>query len=106
MNSVFWRTFLSVGLAIGLCGCGSITLKTSTNASKKPTYSEYFDIWGVGFGGEGVSSLEGACPNNRIAKIRSYYSLEDILLGTLTSGIYTPRTVNIFCSEDTVARKN
>lgn len=50
--------------------------------------------------GEGKAGLDGACPNERISKIRNYFSFEDILITVFTSGIYTPHTSTITCAKE------
>ena len=88
-------------------GCGSITIESEPVAKSTPTtYYEYYDGWGYGFGGQGQADLHRACPQDRVARIRNYYSLEDTLMALLTSGIYTSHTSAITCAEGSGHAKN
>jgi hypothetical protein len=90
-----------------LSACGSVTFQTSLPPDPKLQYDEYFDGWGFGFAGSTIVDVHHACPQNKIASIRNYFSVEDILLGILTSGIYTPRTSVLTCAlEDSHALAN
>ena len=85
-------------------GCGSVTIDTGEPpASPKDrtlSYQEYYDGWALGFGGEGRAELDGACPKDRISRIRNYFSFEDILISTVLIGIYTPHTSTITCAKE------
>lgn len=99
------RFALSI-LFLSLTACGTVTIDTQYSPSRDNTYDEYFDGWLMGFAGEGRADLKGACPGDRIARIKVGFSLEDILLGGITQGIYAPHSAKIFCSQENKSAQN
>ncbi len=90
------HVFLAI-LTCLLTGCGSVTVSTGEPATSKNSYEEYYDGWWFGFVSTGRADIANACPQNRVAKFKNHFSVEDILLFGLTFGIYSPRTTTITC---------
>ena len=88
-------------IMVFLSGCGSVTLDTGAPQDTSNRFDEYYDSWMLGFAGEGLTDVHNACTQDKIARIRNYFSVEDILLTALTVGIYSPRTTTITCAMET-----
>jgi hypothetical protein len=80
--------------------CGSVTIDTGLPADKANRYEEYHDGWGFGFAGQAGANVKDACPSDRIARVRNYFSPEDLLIALITAGIYTPRSTTIICATE------
>ncbi len=70
-----------------------ITAIPKTRASIK----EYKNYFVLGFAGSQSYSLAKACLDQKPAAFETYFGLEDILLGVVSLGIYTPKTVAVWC---------
>ncbi len=81
-------------------GCASVSFETGRPADTSLSYDEYFDSWFFGALSGGWAEATRSCPSGEIAKIRSYYSLEDLMLGGLSAFIYLPRTVTLTCATE------
>lgn len=94
------RSFLIAFIASFLAACGSVTVDTGLPADSRNKYDEYHDGWALGFAGESGANVKDACPGDRIARVRNYFSFEDLLIGAFTTGIYTPRSSTITCATE------
>ena len=67
--------------------------------------SDVHQVWMHGFlyglVGSEISS-ESVCGNRPVAAVDTYMSFLNFLVGGLTMGIYTPRTVRITCAGTTI----
>ncbi|KXZ27304.1 hypothetical protein AYB34_08475 [Leptospira sp. ZV016] len=64
-----------------------------------PAYEKrhHFVLFGVGQTKE--ISASQICDSRPVAKIESSFTFVDILLSMLTWGIYTPRTIEVYCDQ-------
>jgi hypothetical protein len=88
-------------LASLLTGCMStnFVLDANWNYRSAPTYEDYFDTWWWGLSGSPEVSLQKVCMDQKPLAFQRVKSLEDIIISTVTLGIYAPTTVKIWCGE-------
>ena len=87
-------------LLFTLVSCSSVTidLKNPTDTlPKKPSFSDYRSFYFWGMLQTKHLSLAKACDSGEPIRIRSYASLEDVLVTTFTLGLYTSRTLDVWC---------
>lgn len=90
---------LSIWTILFLSGCAPITI-TQTGGSDfqaRPHYEEskYFFFWGLI--GEHHINVKEICQNQPVKQMQTKYSASDVLWGTLTAGLYLPRTAIVWC---------
>ncbi len=85
-----------------ITACSSVTIdlkKPIQEPLGKPSFSDYRAFYFWGMLQTKHFSLNQACPNQIPLRIRSYASLEDVLVTTFTLGIYTSRTLDVWCTD-------
>lgn len=84
----------------GQLGCVSVSFKSDDVVDYQARYEEHYDNWLFGFVSNGKANVTNACPGNRVARIRSFFSPEDLLISTFLVALYLPRTTEITCARE------
>lgn len=94
---------LILGLsAMALGACHNIQYKNpGARAGNKHSVKQSFFLWGIAGGDE--IDLQALCPAG-VAEISSQESFVDALIGGLTAGLYTPRSVEVTCQSGVAYR--
>lgn len=81
-----------------LTGCMTQTATLKPNTATTPTFEETqsFFISGIGQS-KTINAVKICGGQDKIAKVESFWSAPNILLGAVTLGIYTPRTARVYC---------
>jgi hypothetical protein len=85
---------------LGLSGCATQRIFLGGESNKDPDFQKSQAFW---LGGEFQSrdlDAELICKENGVQKIESVQSFGDTLLGTLSFGLYSPRTIKIYCNKN------
>lgn len=91
------RILLTSVAALALAGCHVVRYDTGRPASPRTvTIPLDFFLWGLT--GNHVVDLDAACPEG-VARWRNEARGSDVLIGLVTFGIWSPRTVTIECAE-------
>ena len=101
MTSRCSKLFACALLALG-SGCKTVTYSTGLPLGKveqKRTAPFYF----FGLAGLAIVDLDEACPQG-VARWQNSKAPDDTFLSIVTLGIYTPRTVRIWCAAPAEAR--
>ena len=100
------RRFLKLTIAsllIGLSGCAAVTITQSgeSDFQYRPQYEEskYFFFWGLI--GEHHINVKEICQEKPVKQMQTKYSGWDVLWGSLTLGLYLPRTAKVWCRQET-----
>lgn len=100
------RRFLQLTIAsllIGLSGCAAVTITQTGEADFqfRPQYEEskHFFFWGLI--GEHHVNVKEICEEKPVKQMQTKYSAWDVLWGSLTLGLYLPRTAKVWCQEET-----
>ena len=96
------RALLLCLLALGLVGCASVTATPDQmpKTAAQPTYEESIDffLWGLTPSSHFVD-LNEVCPGGNVRQVQAQTTFVNGLLGTITLGIYSPRTIKVWCME-------
>ena len=95
-------SFLKIATIFGtlfILGCSSVTLRDTgkAKATSEPSYesSKPFFFWGLA--GEHHVDVKQICKGSEPKQIQSQRTFTDSLLNVITLGIYSPRTVRVWC---------
>lgn len=93
---------MALGLGLILSGCSSVTIKPKGGAiiSNSPTMEKSYSFFLGGLIGEHTVNVTQFCDGSEPVQFQSQNTFVDKLLGGLTLGIYTPRTVKIWCQDN------
>lgn len=89
-----------------IVGCSTQRFVLNENQqSSVPTYegTHHFLFWGLGQTKELIP--EDVCGNRGVAAVESSTSVVNILLSSITYGIYSPRAYAVYCNRDTAPKK-
>ncbi len=90
------------------CMSAKFVVNDKWNRYAPPTYVDYFDGWWWGYGTRFMwwqtshpaeVSLQKVCMDQKPLAVQRVKSGEDIFLGVITAGIYSPTTVKVWCGE-------
>ena len=96
MNKVILLIFVSI--VIG--GCSTQTYIVNGGSSAEPTKEEMQAFFVYGLGQEIEVNASDVCGGpEKVAKVESKLTFLDGFLGTITFGIYTPRTSKVYCTK-------
>jgi hypothetical protein len=87
-------------LITSLSGCATQRVFLGGESNKDPDFQKSQAFW---FGGEFQSrdiDAELICKDMGVQKIETVQSFGDTILGTLSFGLYTPRTLKIYCNKN------
>jgi hypothetical protein len=92
------KTILIICLSVLMCACATQTYTMRSAGSAVPNSSSMQTFFISGLGQEKVTDAAAVCGGaNKVYKVSSYSSFLDIVLSTLTWGIYTPRDSEVYC---------
>lgn len=92
MKKIFILAF-----CVALAACSTVTVRNSNKMPPvRPTETQSNRFFIGGIGQESIIDAEEIC-DGRGFSIKSYYSFLDGFIATITFGIYTPSTTEIFC---------
>lgn len=82
-----------------LSGCMSSKVVFDESFNRRPpvTYEDYFDYYFLGLKGDNMVSLNQVCLTEKPLAVEYLYSVEDIVISAFALGIYTPRTLRVWC---------
>lgn len=90
-----------IGSTLLASGCATQTgLIAKRNVQTIPTSSKSqpFYFWGIGQ--EKTTDAVAVCGSaDKVGKVQTVWEPMDIILGTITFGIYVPRTANVYCQK-------
>lgn len=93
------QIFLS--LFLSSCMTTRVSFHNQWDPKDKPTYVDYFDYYWLGFYGQNDVDLQKVCMDQKIFGFKTQRTFEDFFLATITLGIYTPLTVQVWCGDGT-----
>jgi len=100
LHTVFITTLLSLG------GCAGVTITENGLADfqYRPHYEEskHFFLWGL-FGDHHIDVTKICTKEQPVIQMQSKYSALDVVYGTLSLGLYIPRTAKIWCKREAEA---
>ncbi len=81
-----------------ITGCSTQSYVVNPTAKTTPTFEKSQAFFVGGVGQQKVVNAEKICKGyHNIAKVETKETAVDIVLGIVTFGIYTPRTVSVYC---------
>ena len=89
------RQLLALCLALACSGCFAVDIERQVAGAPPKELKQHFFLFGRI--GEPEINLTQECPSG-VASYGDRFTFTDVLLGLLTVGIYTPRTVVIRCA--------
>jgi hypothetical protein len=87
-------------LVVLMSGCATQRILLGGESNKDPDYQKSQAFWLGGEFQNGDVDAEKICQDRGVYKIESVQSFGDTLLGTITVGFYTPRTIKIYCNKN------
>ncbi|MGZ3722485.1 MAG: Bor family protein [Bdellovibrionales bacterium] len=92
------------GIFLLMTGCSTVTMnpKGTAKLETNPTYEKSYPFFLFGLIGERDVYVKEACPNHPVKQIQTVDTFLDSFLGLVTIGIYTPRTVKLWCDKGEV----
>ena len=83
--------------------CQTVTISPSGDTrsySSTPTYSESQHFFLFGLVGNNIINVSSVCGDRSVLQMQTQSTFLDGFLGSITLGIYTPRTASIWCSRE------
>ncbi len=96
----------TIALLLALASCATQTFLVNPDVKREvPNSNPHFSQWSNFFvGGIGQSDFKNASTmckdNDGVAFVEAEQSLGQVVVAVATFGIYTPRTVNIYCNKE------
>lgn len=96
MKQVVWMACC----ALLLSGCARQTFFVHEGNPGQPTREVHHDFVLVGIGQSEMVDASLACQSDpkKVVRVEMQQSPQDVLMAILTLGIYTPRTVRVYCN--------
>ncbi len=93
-----WRFGLAV-LLVAAVGCSTVTLNPAgtKRRSSEPTLVQRKSFYAFGLVGDQSIDVRMACGSQQPVQIQARTTGTDFVVSILTLGIYTPRSVRIWC---------
>lgn len=92
----------SAGLALVLSGCATVTISPvdAPKLSSAPTYEQRMDFffWGLSPDVQQVQ-VDEVCVGSGVRQMQAQTKLEDGIFTVITLGIFSPRSVKVWCEE-------
>lgn len=90
---------VSVALGLSLTGCYSITLRPQGEAKliSEPTKEVSYDFFFWGIAKKYNIDVKGMCPSG-LRQVQTRTTPMDSLLTLITFGIYSPRSLSVWCN--------
>jgi hypothetical protein len=100
--SLVYQKLAIVCVLITLSGCAGVTVTQSgkSDFQYRPQYQEskYFFLWGLI--GEHHINVREICQDKPVRQMHTKFTGWDVLWGSLTLGLYLPRTAMVWCQEE------
>ncbi len=98
MRKILLFPFCLVMLSLAACSTVTVTKDSHAKSISPPAYTErqHFFLWGLAPGRIAVG-LKGVCSDTDVRQIQTQRTFLDGLLGFITVGLYSPRTMRIWC---------
>jgi hypothetical protein len=92
-------SLLVVGLLGVLMGCAAVTIRPEggVKAVDLPDYQESKQYFFWGLSGEHEIDVAKICGAQGASQMQSRLEVMDVILGSITLGIYTPKTARVWC---------
>jgi len=90
------RSLVAATAALAATGCYTTTYKTATPGGGK-THEESASYFIYGLVGDKTVNLSEICPEG-VSEWKDYQSIGDSILGCITAGIYTPKSITVTCA--------
>lgn len=92
--------FLLLLVAVSFVSCSTVTIRPQGTAklTSDPTWesSKAFFLWGLI--GQANVNVDQICHGRGVKQMQAQDTFVDGLLGTITFGIYMPRTAKVWCN--------
>ena len=87
--------------AVLLFGCSTVTPQPQRGAKliTEPSHQKSHDFFLFGFVGEKTVDVKNICSDQSVRQMQSQQTILDSALSLITFGIYTPRTVKVWCGK-------
>lgn len=98
MKKVIYTLTLIVSLSLAGCAGVTITETGPANFHYRPHYEEskHFFMWGL-IGNQHVDVTKVCTTEQPVIQMQSKYTALDLLYGSITLGLYLPRTAKVWC---------
>lgn len=90
---------VSCVLACCLSACHSVTVRPEGVSKRidRPDYEEQKEFWLFGLVNEHAVDVKPICSGGKVEQMQTQSTFVDSLIGVVTLGIYTPRSVRVWC---------
>lgn len=94
-----WNVLALAATVSLLAACHSVTIRPEGVSKRidRPDFEESKDFWVFGLVNEYTVDVTPICGGRRIEQMQSQSTVVDSLIGIVTLGIYTPRSVRVWC---------
>ena len=97
--------FIILSLVLFCVSCQTVTISPpgeTVKYSNPPNYTESQNFFLFGLIGEAHIDVASICGDRAVKQMQSQETFLNGLLGTITLGIYSPRTASVWCGEKSV----
>ncbi len=98
MRKILLFPFCLVLLSLAACSTVTVTKDSNAKSIDPPSHEERqnFFLWGLAPERIGVD-IKGVCGRKAVRQIQTQRTFADGLLAAITVGLYSPRTMRIWC---------
>lgn len=93
-------------ISVALSSCATQRIYTSDGSvAMNADYEKSQAFWLSGFGGFAELNAQQICKDKTVERVETFWSFTDGFFNVMTIGIYTPRTVRVYCAETVYKKK-
>jgi hypothetical protein len=90
---------LALLLAVSACTTATVIRTPVSRTTSEPTYEDSKEFFLLGaLGPSHVLNTDQLCLGKEVDQIQTVYTDLDVVVGVFTLGIYTPRTLRLWCA--------
>lgn len=97
MNRVKLASAMAILFLCSACATVTIRPNGGAKATSKPTYESSYGYFIFGLVGDEKVNVSQICNGGAVDQIQTEFTFMDKLLGTLTGGLYAPKTAKVWC---------
>lgn len=93
-----WAALVVAAFALG--GCSSVVFirNSASRVHTPPQFSSSKQFWLFGLVGDEYDvHIKTLCLGKEVDQVATFYDTQDVIAGLVTLGVYTPRTVGVWC---------
>lgn len=90
--------FIILILSLNSCSFSKIQYNFENQSSDEPTEKLSANFFVYGLFQEKTIKVHEICKDKTLIRIENYYSFVDIILQSITSAVYTPLTIKLYCN--------